>query len=294
MNKRWLLGLIPAFIGFIVGSVLNLTNLSNPVVYLRADLGTLVFLTGLSISGITVLVLITIFQFRTMKEEINQQASEDRRRFLQLLDHELKNPLTAIMAGLANLSNGQKESQRKVQRLTRLVADLRKLSDLETRYLELSRVNLNTLLQEAFDAAQTHVSSPERQFNLQIPQAPWPLPEIIADEDLLFLVIHNLFDNAIKFSTTGDTIELRASENGDHVVIEIADTGPGVPEEEIGQVWTELYRGEKARGIPGSGLGLALVDAIIARHQGEVAMRSRPGQGTVVTLRLPIRGVTNP
>jgi two-component system OmpR family sensor kinase len=164
---------------------------------------------------------------------------------------------------------------------------------LETRRLELSRVNLNTILQEAFDVAKTHESSHERQFNLQIPQAPWPLPEIVADEDLLFLAIHNLFDNAIKFSTSGDTIELRASENGDHVVIEIADTGPGIPEEEISQVWTELYRGEKARGIPGSGLGLALVDAIIARHQGEVAMRSRPGQGTVVTLRLPIRGVTN-
>ena len=82
------------------------------------------------------------------------------------------------------------------------------------------------------------------------------------------------------------------SKVGDQVVVEIADTGPGIPEIETPHVWEELYRGEGARGVHGSGLGLSLVRAIVARHEGEISLRSRAGQGTVVTMRLPVGGVT--
>jgi two-component system OmpR family sensor kinase len=108
------------------------------------------------------------------------------------------------------------------------------------------------------------------------------------DPDLLFLAVHNLLTNAFKFTQPGDRIEVRALEDGAAVVIEVADTGPGIPGNEIPHVWEELYRGQGARGIPGSGLGLALVRAIVERHGGQVALRSRQGQGTVFTLRLPI------
>ena len=80
---------------------------------------------------------------------------------------------------------------------------------------------------------------------------------------------------------------MREFEDGSNIVIEVADTGPGIPDDELPYVWEELYRGKGARGIPGSGLGLALVRAIADRHQGQVSLRSRKGQGTVVTLRLP-------
>ena len=96
-------------------------------------------------------------------------------------------------------------------------------------------------------------------------------------------------DNALKFTGPDDTIEIRAFEDGTRVVIEIADTGPGILEEEIEQIWDELYRGRDARGIPGSGLGLSLVRAITERHGGDVNVRSRKDQGTVFTLRLPVR-----
>jgi two-component system OmpR family sensor kinase len=109
----------------------------------------------------------------------------------------------------------------------------------------------------------------------------------VGDWDLLFLATYNLLDNAYKFTRPGDTVEVRAIEEADSVVIEVADTGPGIPEEELPRVWDELYRGQGARGIPGSGLGLALTRAIVDRHGGGVALRSRAGQGTVVTLRLP-------
>ena len=179
-----------------------------------------------------------------------------------------------------------------VQRLSDLVADLVKLSDLETRPLERVPINTSELLEEVFSLAKDRPGVAERQLNLSIPQAPWPLPSISGDRDLLFLAVHNLLDNAIKFSHPDDTIEMRAVEDGDQVVVEIADTGPGIPEIETPHVWEELYRGEGARGVHGSGLGLSLVRAIVARHEGEISLRSRAGQGTVVTMRLPVGGVT--
>ena len=179
-----------------------------------------------------------------------------------------------------------------VQRLRRLVTELRKLSDLETRPLDREAVDMTMLLQEVYALAESQPEAAGRQLNLAIPRAPWPLPAVNGDRDLLFLAIYNPLDNALKFTKAGDTIELRATDNDRWVAIEIADTGPGIPENEIGQVWEELYRGEGARGVPGSGLGLALVRAIVHRHNGRATIRSRPGQGTLVTLQLPA-GVRN-
>jgi two-component system OmpR family sensor kinase len=171
-----------------------------------------------------------------------------------------------------------------------LVAELRKLSDLETRELEPEPVDMTELLEEVFALAQDHPCAADRELTLAIPRAPWPLPTVSGDRDLLFLAVYNPLDNALKFTKAQDTIELRAAEEDSGVVIEIADTGQGIPEDEIPQVWDELYRGEGARGVPGSGLGLSLVRAIVVRHGGEAAIRSRPGQGTLVTLRLPAGG----
>ena len=83
-------------------------------------------------------------------------------------------------------------------------------------------------------------------------------------------------------------MEVRASEDGDGLLLEVADTGFGIPADEIGQVWQELARGRAARSLPGTGIGLALVRVIVIRHGGQVAIRSREGQGTVVSIRLPV------
>ena len=175
-----------------------------------------------------------------------------------------------------------------VQRLRRLVTELRKLADLESRELDREAVDMSLLLEEVFELAQSQPGAAGRRLGLSIPRAPWPLPAVSGDRDLLFLAIYNPLDNALKFSQPQDTIELRATDNDGWVAIEIADTGPGIPENEIGLVWEELYRGNGARGVPGSGLGLALTRAIVVRHGGQAVVRSRPGQGTQVTLRLPV------
>ena len=91
----------------------------------------------------------------------------------------------------------------------------------------------------------------------------------------------------------GDRIEVRTFEDGSSVVVEVADTGPGIPADELPHVWEELFRGNGARGVQGSGLGMALVRAIIERHGGSLALRSRVDQGTVVTARLPLGSGTN-
>ncbi len=108
------------------------------------------------------------------------------------------------------------------------------------------------------------------------------------------MALVNLLNNAVKFSSPGDSVEVRAFEDSEMVIVEVADTGPGIPEAEVPFVWQELYRGRGARGVPGSGLGLALVRAIAERHGGQVTIRSRVDQGTVVTMKLPTSEVTKP
>jgi len=236
-----------------------------------------------------------------LKTQIQVGMVEERRRFLRRLDHEMKNPLMAIRAGLANLAESPKQEARndaldsvsvQVLRLSNLISDLRKLADLETRPLECIPVDVAVLLEETLAAAQDLPHASQRQITLTVPQAPWPLPHISGDWDLLFLAIYNLLDNAVKFTESGDTIEVRAFEDGAYVVIEVAETGVGIPQEDVPHVWEELYRGECVRAVPGSGLGLALVRAIVERHSGQASVRSRAGQGTVFSIRLPVGDVT--
>ncbi|NIO72295.1 MAG: sensor histidine kinase [Anaerolineae bacterium] len=307
--QRWGLALIPIVAGLVIASLMvDIPTLTNPIIYMRVDLGTLAVIIGLALS-VLVTVGLVLWGWAGRRGEqrvtgVRAQVAEERRRFLQRLDHELKNPLTAIRAGLANLANGratatlrqaqdtaQQEAlasvEAQVLRLSRLTSDLRKLAELETRPLERVPVDVAELLQEAVTLAQEQPEAEARQFTLTLPQAPWPVPDVLGDWDLLFLATYNLLDNALKFTRPGDTVEVRAFEGGTFVAIEVADTGPGIPQEELPRVWEELYRGQSARGVPGSGLGLTLVRAIVEGHGGQVTLRSRVGQGTVVTMRLP-------
>jgi two-component system OmpR family sensor kinase len=299
--KWWGVALIPAGAGFVIAVLLlYVPTANNPIVSIRVDLGTLALSIGIAGSLLAgAWLALWHWAERRCQQQLDDariRLAQERRRFLQRIDHELKNPLTAIRAGLANVANGSSGAaqqdalasvEAQVLRLSQLTADLRKLADLEIRPLELVPVNVAEMLHEAVDLTREQPQASQRQILLMLPQAPWPVPDIPGDRDLLFLATYNLLDNAIKFSRPGDTVEVRAVEDRTHVTIEVADTGPGIPREELPRVWEELYRGQGARGVPGSGLGLALVRAIVERHGGQVTLRSRTGQGTVVTMRLP-------
>ena len=301
MKRSWFLLLLPGILGLFLKFTFERGWLENSVVYLRIDLGTLALLLGITLTILLFIIWgIFIWQDRQFNQEFLQfqaTAAEERRQFLRRLDHELKNPLTAIQAGLVNLEDDGNEAaiqsiKTQTQRLSRLVADLRKLAELETRPIERAPVDLTAVLEETVAIVQEDPEANERSISLSLPQAPWPLPEVQGDEDLLLLALINLLSNAVKFSGPGSRIEVRAFEDAEMVIIEVADTGPGIPEAEVPFVWQELYRGRSARGVPGSGLGLALVRAITERHGGQVSIRSRIQQGTVVTMKLPIGEVT--
>ncbi|HUV25758.1 MAG TPA: HAMP domain-containing sensor histidine kinase [Anaerolineales bacterium] len=303
MKRSWFLLLLPGILGLLLKFTFERGWLENSVVYLRIDLGTLALLLGITLTILLFIIWgIFIWQDRQFNQEFLQfqaTAAEERRQFLRRLDHELKNPLTAIQAGLVNLEDDGNEAaiqsiKTQTQRLSRLVADLRKLAELETRPIERAPVDLTAVLEETVAIVQEDPEANERSISLSLPQAPWPLPEVQGDEDLLLLALINLLSNAVKFSGPGSRIEVRAFEDAEMVIIEVADTGPGIPEAEVPFVWQELYRGRSARGVPGSGLGLALVRAITERHGGQVSIRSRIQQGTVVTMKLPIGEVTKP
>ncbi len=283
---------------FIVSVLLWGGVLADQLIILRIDLGNVIFFIDV-LAAVAWILLIIAWDRRLQisVEQLRSEAAADKRRFLRRLDHELKNPLTAIRAGLANLAETHLEDvqlqalssvETQTLRLSQLSSDLRKLAELETRPLERTAVNVVEMLQEAYTLALDQPNAAYRQMKLNLPQVPWPLPSIQGDRDLLFLAVHNLLDNAIKFTQPGNAVEMRSFEDGASLVIEVADTGQGIPEDELGHIGEELYRGKGARGIPGNGLGLALVNAIVNRHGGKVTLRSREGKGTVVTLRLPV------
>ena len=296
---QWVRVAAPAIVGVVLAVLLALVfsaadplNLSLPLYTIPLILGAL--FSGFALVGWRLAARAQEEQAARLAEQA-EQATQDRRRFLQRLDHEFKNPLMAIRAGVTNFDTATSEDERKAavatvtnqtMRMVRLTTDLRKIADLETRELESAEFNPTDLLTEV-DELIREKAGDKRNIIFSIPRAPWPLPTIVGDWDLLFLAVYNLADNALKFSQQGDTLEIRAREEEAQIVIEVADTGRGIPEAEIPFVWDELYRGENGRSVAGSGLGLPLVKAIIERHNGTITLTSRSGQGTNVTVQLP-------
>lgn len=219
------------------------------------------------------------------------EERDAHRRFLARLDHELKNPITAIRATLAGIDPAAAPAHVEVidaqaRRLAALVGDLRKLSEIETRPLETEPVDLEALARDAVHAIEQQRPEARGRISVVAERVPWSVPVLPADPDLLALALDNVLANAVKFSASGP-IEVRLREDAGGAVIEVADTGRGVPTDAQGLVFDDLARAANARDVPGSGIGLSLVRTILRRHGGSVELRSREGAGTVVTLRLP-------
>lgn len=300
--RRWV-ALVPLGIAVIAAVALEATG--GPVLVVDGPLAASVLGLGVVAAAVVAGVMEAAHRVRAARDEgyalAATDARADRRRWLLRLDHEFGNPLTAMRAGLANLSahlDGADPSapqaralaslEAQTVRVGRVVARLRELAELETREVERMPVDLGEVLAEVEDAIRELDGGPAREVRLSLPQAPWPLPAVSGDRDLLFLAVFNLAANSVKYSGDGDTLELRAFEDADGVVVEVADTGAGIARDEQEQVWEELARGRGARSVPGAGLGLPLVRTIVDRHGGDVSLRSREGSGTVVTMRLPV------
>jgi len=321
MFKKWWVNLLvfslPLWMGLFCGVLAQLFMKADVPVLVQTDLGIAAFVIGgvvrqWSFFGFLLGFIITAFlillyywdrrsvrQARLTIAEALRELEQNRRNFLRRLDHEIKNPLTGLRAALVNLQEAQNKDERiraadnagrAVARLSRLLADLRKLSDLGERPIEQSRVDVPDLLQDAVDAAHVLPAYDGREVSLLIPKVPSPFPPVTGDRDLLVLAVYNLIENALKFTSRDDSVEVRASEDGQTIVIEVADSGGGIAPEDQLKIFEELYRGTNARSTEGSGLGLALVKRIIALHSGQIYVRSSQAEprGTVFTIRLPV------
>jgi two-component system, OmpR family, sensor kinase len=305
--RNLLIALLPVLLGLGAYFILHIVFPPVPVLVFRADYGSALAVMG-AVGSLMLLMgvggwLVSAWLCQQRLEQSRRADEDSRRRFLRQLDHELKNPLTGLRAALANLGQtgsldndpaqqrALADSRHQVGRLSRLVADLRKLAELEERPLESAPVDLSAVLEEAVEAALLLPQYQGRQVNQVISQVPWPLPQITGDRDLLSLVFYNLIENALKYSAPQDAVEVRAAEDGRWLNVEVADSGTGIAGEDLPRIFEELYRGTNARGLEGSGLGLALVRRVVERHGGEVSVRSRQAgrKGTVFRVRLPVR-----
>lgn len=219
-------------------------------------------------------------------DELRSSLEKERRRFIRRLDHEMKNPLTAIQVQLDNLQENVRKGpaviadvRTQVDRLSLLTRGLRRLADLETRALERERLDVEELLQEVVDLLQA-----SERIQLDVQHLPWSIPPIEGDRELLLVAFRNLVDNALRYSEA--PVQFRARHTAGHLIVEVIDTGRGIPPEELPLVKEELSRGSNVHDIPGSGLGLAMVETIIERHGGSLEIRSRPEQGTIATVQI--------
>lgn len=238
--------------------------------------------------------------FNQQKTGWQRHHDEELQRFLRRLDHELKNPVTSIQFALANLTHTSNNADQQdailsiktqVERIRQLITDLRKLAEIDRNAIERIPVDIYEVLKEAV-ALSTEGTEP-RTIQCEIDDLDAEMA-VYGDKYLLLLVIYNLLDNALKFTTPTDSISLHVKTSGSAMTITVADTGVGIPEDDIPQVWKELYRSQHTRHIEGSGLGLSMVKAIVDYHDGEVWLESTLDEGTTVTVWLPIYGIETP
>jgi len=295
------LATIPAALGLIASLLLQDEVLPNFIYtgQYTVDLAWIVSMGSIVLSllgGLAVLAIWFIGHTRSMLAKSRANSLEDRRRFIRRLDHEMKNPLTIILLSLSNLQNSPNLSSeessslaraaQQVQRLQRLVIDLRWLTELDAQTIERTRLDLREVIRDAVHSACPEEISPRIRVRYQ--EVPWPVGTVYGDRDLLVAALRNLLDNALKFTEDTGQVEIRASDDGHTVTLEVADTGIGISAEEIPFIFEELYRGQNAKRILGSGMGLALVQRIVVLHHGTIGVSSREGHGTVMSVRLPL------
>jgi signal transduction histidine kinase len=243
-------------------------------------------------------------EFGALGEAFNQMAGRIEetvgalRKFASDAAHELKTPLTALITDLELIFDDMhtaqldvstlERAQSQVQRLNRLMDGLLDLSRLESGQTAAQRqpldlVHLAQNVSESF-AAQAEASNLD--FQLKIP--PEPLV-VLANEGQIRRVLTNLLENALKFNQPGGSVRLHLAVVAGQVEIEVADSGIGIPPEDLAQIFQRFHRARNAAAYPGSGLGLAIVKAVVDAHDGQIWAKPAVPHGTCFVVRLPLK-----
>ncbi|MEU5894234.1 HAMP domain-containing sensor histidine kinase [Streptomyces sp. NPDC047461] len=234
--------------------------------------------------------------FDAMADDVGH-AEQARHRLAADVAHELRTPLASLQAGLEELRDGYADPSAgrlaslhdQTLRLSRIIGDLGELAEAESARLSLhlAEVDLTALA----GAAVTEREAELRTAGLAVRTLPGPAPLLVhADADRLHQALGNLLSNAARHCRPGDTVTVGTSVTPAEALVEVADTGPGIPADELPYVFERLWRGTRARAGGGSGIGLAVVKELVTAHGGTVFADSGPGGGTRMTIRLPRAG----
>jgi signal transduction histidine kinase len=220
--------------------------------------------------------------------------------FVATASHELRTPLTSL-SGYLEMSLDPAEGplsparerhlrivQRNADRLTVLVEQLLFLARADSHPLELDRqpVDLGAILEEAVENARPAAGAK----NISLLVAADPSLGVLGDRPQLLRVVDNLVANAVKFTADGGSVRLAARQEGDDAVLEVTDTGLGIPAAEQPDLFNRFFRGTNAieKAVPGSGLGLAISQVIAEAHGTTIELESTPGVGSTFRLALPL------
>lgn len=238
--------------------------------------------------------LITVLHDITEQEKIEME----RRDFVSNVSHELRTPLTTMRSYLEALSDGALHepelaqqflgvAQTETERMIRLVTDLLQLSRMDSREYELNTdfvdfVKFFNRIIDRFEMAK----SKEITFIRELPAMPL---YVEIDTDKVTQVIDNIISNAQKYSPDGGSIRFTVTANDGELLVEIKDTGMGIPKEQVDRIFDRFYRVDRARArsMGGTGLGLAISREMIMAHNGKIWAESIEGQGTSVFFTLP-------
>ncbi len=230
-----------------------------------------------------------------MADELSN-AESMKNEFISSVSHELRTPLTAIKGWAETLmidGGGSPDTMKKgvkvivneAERLSQMVEELLDFSRMQNGHFTLQNANMD-ILAELGDAVLIYSDKARREDKKIIYDEPEMLPFVFGDKNRIRQVFINVIDNAVKYSSAGDTVTIKAYESGDSVVVSVADTGLGIKQSDLAKVKTKFYKANHTR--RGSGIGLAVADEIISMHGGKLDIDSEgEGKGTKVTISLP-------
>jgi two-component system, OmpR family, sensor histidine kinase BaeS len=215
-----------------------------------------------------------------------------RRVFAGDVAHELRTPLMilrgqveAMQDGVMNRDDaGLASIHEEVDRLGRMVADLEVLASADAARFTLRTGPVDLAELAASVIAEHRPLFPDRALGLEAPACP---VVIEGDEVRLRQVLSNLLSNALRFTPEGGAVDVRLSADDSTAVLQVSDSGPGIPEDELPHVFDRFFRGRNA-GAAGSGIGLVVVNELVSAHGGSAIAGNRPDGGAVFTVTLPV------
>ncbi len=234
---------------------------------------------------------VVVMQDISRLKELDRVKSD----FVSMVSHDLRSPLTAILGyvelidRVGEVNDAQKEFVDRiiasVQSITALISDLLALSRIEAGLdIERKPTSIPDILHYAVDAERQCMETRQQALRLDISE---PLPEVLGNPLRLKQMMINLLENAIKYTPEKGEISIRARQNGDVVIIEVSDTGIGIPPTEQTRIFEKFYRAKNISVQSGTGLGLSIVQSIVKQHDGRVWVNSRVGEGSTFTVVLP-------